>query len=182
MTVFFTSDIHAYHKNILKYNPYSRKGKDENEMTEMILENLSSIKPNDVLYNLGDFSFGSYLQTEYLLTKIKKMGFQHHLVYGNHDQTIKKTPYFQEFFDSVQEKKFIKIGGRHIVLNHFPEAVWDRGHYGSYMLHGHCHGGYTGVGRIMDVGIDTRPNGDMNMWSFEEIDSIMSVIEYRKHH
>ena len=34
----------------------------------------------------------------------------------------------------------------------------------------------------MDVGIDTRPTGDMKPWSWEEIDEILSKKEIIKHH
>ena len=34
----------------------------------------------------------------------------------------------------------------------------------------------------MDVGIDTRPTGDMKPWSWEEIDEILSKKEINKHH
>jgi hypothetical protein len=34
----------------------------------------------------------------------------------------------------------------------------------------------------MDVGIDTRPTGDMKLWSWEEIKSILEKREVRTHH
>lgn len=41
-----------------------------------------------------------------------------------------------------------------IVMCHYPFAIWDRKHYGSYHLHAHSHGNYHGEGLILDVGVD----------------------------
>jgi len=54
--------------------------------------------------------------------------------------------------------------------------------HGGYHLYGHTHGNYQHPGRAMDVGIDSRPNGDMRPWSWEEIDEILSKKEAMPHH
>lgn len=55
-------------------------------------------------------------------------------------------------------------------------------HHGSYHLYGHVHGSVQIEGRAMDVGIDARPEGDMKLWSWEEVDDILKVREIRSHH
>jgi hypothetical protein len=55
-------------------------------------------------------------------------------------------------------------------------------HHGAYHLFGHVHGNATVPGRAMDVGIDARPQKDMGLWSWEEVDAVLSAREVRSHH
>lgn len=181
--IYFSSDWHLFHKKIQEYCPFSRKGNTPEQMTKMILENISSqTKPGDVIYNMGDVSFGSFDQTLDVLSKIKKMRVAHHLVLGNHDHKIRKDQVLQSKFDSVADMNTITITKQVIVMCHFSMSLWDRKHYGAWHLFGHSHGGYQVPGKSMDVGIDTRPCGDMTMWSFEEVKQIMDRESSGKHH
>ena len=55
--VWFTSDTHAWHGNIIKY--CNRPWADSEEMTEGIAERINALVPaHATLYHLGDFSFG----------------------------------------------------------------------------------------------------------------------------
>ena len=181
--IYFTSDWHFYHKRIQEFCPHSRKGSTPEQMTEMIIENISAqTRPGDVIYNLGDVSFGTYDQTFAELTKIKKMDVQHHLVLGNHDRRIAHDKGLQALFTTVSQFKTISINKQLIVLCHYAMAAWDKKHYGSVMLHGHSHGDLQLPGKIMDVGIDTRPCGDMTLWPYEEIVEIMTHELIGQHH
>lgn len=178
--IFFSSDHHYFHKNIQKFCPHSRKGADILEMNElMIVAHNSRVQPKDTVYSLGDFSFGTAEQTLEILDRLNG---NIHLVLGNHDKVIRGNRTIQSKFRSVQEYLALSIGRQKIVMCHFPFAVFDSCHYGAYHLHGHSHGSYTAPGRIMDVGIDTRPAGDMTPWSWEEIDAILKTVEYTRHH
>lgn len=181
--IFYTSDWHLYHKNIKEFCPHSRKGDTPEQMSEMILENIfKQTRPGDIIYNLGDVSFGTAEQTTTALTKINKMRIVHHLILGNHDHRIKKDNNIGQLFDSVDNLKTINVNKQAVVLCHFPMRSWDRMHHGSFMLHGHTHGSLSTPGRIMDVGIDTRPCGDMTLWSHEEIVKILSTQQPGWHH
>jgi calcineurin-like phosphoesterase family protein len=35
-------------------------------------------------------------------------------------------------------------------------TFWNKAHYGSVMLHGHCHGTHQATGRSIDVGYDAH--------------------------
>lgn len=173
---FFSSDWHMYHKKIKEYCPHTRRGDTLEQMVDMILTNISEqTRPGDVLYNVGDVSFGTADQTWHAMKKIQDMGIEHHLIMGNHDKTIRSDQSLQTLFDSVQDKKIIVVGRTQIVLSHIPFAcgMWDSAHYGSWHFYGHAHGSYSMEGKCMDVGIDTRPTGDMKMWSYEELKVIM---------
>ena len=173
--IFFSSDWHFFHKKIAEYCPHSRKGDTPEQMTDMILSNIrDQTVPGDILYNLGDVSFGTFGQTRDALKSIQKMQISHHLILGNHDRRIRSSSELRSLFSTVKDMDSLKIQSNNFVLCHFPMATWDRKNYGSIHLHGHTHGGFVQPGKCMDVGIDTRTSGDMKMWSLEEILKIMS--------
>ena len=52
--IFFTSDTHFNHENIIKY--CSRPYVDKNEMNEDLIKRWNSVvKENDIVFHLGDF-------------------------------------------------------------------------------------------------------------------------------
>jgi len=65
-----------------------------------------------------------------------------------------------------------------LVLCHYPLARWDRSHYGSWHLHGHCHGNYHALdGFIFDVGVD---NCNFEPISLGDVVSQMAVLGWRQ--
>ena len=181
MTVWFTSDNHFFHKSILKFAAETRKGHtDVDRMNaEMIEVWNNTVSLTDEVYMLGDFSFGSASRTEEILRQLKG---RLHLIRGNHDHWLDKGQNLYEYFESVQDYKRIKLGGKDVVMFHYPVYEWEKMHYGSYHLFGHVHGNATVPGRAMDVGIDARPQRDMGLWSWDEVDSLLGRREVRTHH
>ena len=47
-----------------------------------------------------------------------------------------------------------KMNKQLMCMSHYPFAAWNKQRYGSCQAFGHCHGGFAGVGRQMDVGWD----------------------------
>jgi calcineurin-like phosphoesterase family protein len=168
--IFFTSDTHFYHNKIQQFCPLTRKGANVEEMNELMIRAWNSrIKPRERVYHLGDFSFGSSQQTFELLERLNG---QIHLVEGNHDRQLDASR-FTEFFESKSIYKTVTIVGQRFVLMHTPIESWDRMQHGTIHLHGHLHGGFSHKGRIienrMDVGIDTRVDGDMAPYHIDEV-------------
>lgn len=176
---FFTSDTHAYHKNIMKFCPQTRQGADYIAMTELLIQaHNKTVTPNSTVYFLGDFSFGSADQTRAFLSRLNG---RKHLIYGNHDKVIRNNVDIQRMFETVQEYRELNLMGKKLVLFHYPMIEWNGMHRGAYHLFGHVHGGLDHLpnGRSMDVGIDTRT--DMCPWSFEEIHAVLEkrpVVEH----
>lgn len=173
--IYFTSDLHLYHKKILEFCP-NRNCDSVEEMNQKIIEAWNSkVGVNDTVYNLGDVSFGKQDETMEVLGQLNG---KVHLILGNHDQMMTRG-YLNHCFHSIQDYKTIKIDGKHIVLFHFPIESWDRRQYCSLHLHGHIHGNtiecVTSKERKlrMDVGVDTR--SDMAPWSWEEIKEKLEI-------
>ena len=80
--IYFTSDLHLNHANIIKYN--NRPFINVVEMNRQLIKNINSVvKSNDELYVLGDFAFAQKRQTNEYLNDIQcKNVF---LIKGNHD-------------------------------------------------------------------------------------------------
>lgn len=181
--IYFISDLHAYHRKIQEFCPTTRKGKDCEEMTEILMHNLTSVlKPGDILYNLGDVAFQGKEFCQKILERIAGTGAEHHLVLGNHDHNIKKHQELRDLCTSVSQIKTTFIEKQMVVMCHFPMAQWENCDRGSIHLFGHCHGSFTRPGKTMDVGIDARPLGDMMPWSWDEIKRKMEKLPATQHH
>lgn len=147
-----TSDTHFFHKNILKYNPDSRPFTNVQEMNEALIERWNSlVKPDDIIYHLGDFAFASPKKIEGIL---KRLNGRIRGVFGNHDQSM-RNPHIAKYFEWQREYAEIKVDGHKICLFHYPIHEWNRSHHGSLHFHGHLHSNRV-VGRSMDVGSDSN--------------------------
>lgn len=77
--VFFTSDFHANHANIIKF--CDRPWKTKEEMTEVLIENWNSVvSPDDIVFNLGDFMWSSSWNPV-----LEKLNGHIYLIWGNHE-------------------------------------------------------------------------------------------------
>lgn len=151
--VWTTSDTHFFHSNILKYQP-QRPWADRDEMTEGLIQNWNSVvKPNDIIYHIGDFAFGG---PNKIIEVLKRLNGHKHLILGNHDRVMERTE-VRSMFASVNYYKRINIHGHVFIMFHFPIFEWDMAHHGSMHVHGHIHSNRV-YGRSMDVGIDSGNN------------------------
>lgn len=164
--LFFTSDLHFSHKNIIKFCPTFRPKTDDIDEHDKYLIQLwnNTISPDDIVYNLGDVSFSHNLKhIEKLLSQLNG---QHHLILGNHDGLIAthKEKFLNKLkndgnpiLSSVQDYLKLKLPEHKqtLILFHYPIHEWDGCHKGYYHLHGHIHDRVAQVqGRILNVGFD----------------------------
>ena len=161
--VYFTSDLHFYHKNIIKYSPSFRSYENADEMNEKLIEIWNSIvTPEDTVYNLGDLSMAA--NTKKIIEVAKRLNGKHFLILGNHDHSIKKDKEKliamtkddgNKMFEDIRDYKLLTFPGIQIILSHYPMAAWENQQNGSIMLHGHLHDYMTNVkGKILNVGFD----------------------------
>ena len=157
--IYFTSDQHLSHNNIIKY--CNRPFKNVSEMNECIIDNFNSIvSTKDTTYFLGDFCFSSGNFEKYM----KMLNGQKHFIIGNHDpKNIKK---FTHLFNSISQIKEIKCKGIPIILCHYSMRSWNKKQYGSYHLYGHSHGRLESDDNSFDIGVDCW---DFKPVSFDQV-------------
>ncbi len=175
--IYFISDCHFGHANVIKYD--KRPFSSIEEMREKMIENWNSVvKPNDDVYELGDFAFADEAEIIKILDRLN--GNIHH-IYGNHDKQIKKSRAIQAKYVWCRDYFELRHGNETLVLNHYPYARWNKSHRGSIHLHGHEHGAYIPPGnyKIMDVG---APCINYTPIELTEVLQIMSTRESTPHH
>ncbi|MEM2159347.1 MAG: metallophosphoesterase family protein [Candidatus Nitrosotenuis sp.] len=174
MSYFFSADLHAFHRNIIKYA--RRPFNSVEEMNETILKNWNSrVKSGDNVYIIGDVSFGHPDETE---SFIKKLNGNLFLVKGNHDRVLRGS--LTRHFEWVKDLAEITVpdvdhprGKQKIVMCHYAMKVWNQSHYGSWHCYGHSHGTLPDDPNSlsMDVGVDCN---NFFPFSYEEIKNHMS--------
>jgi len=188
--LFFTSDTHFNHNNIIKYS--ERPFAHVTEMNEhMIAAWNSVVTNNDIVYHLGDVFYPSQNAHHISLDELmSRLNGTKRLILGNHD--IDKTHGTHESnpvpshwgWDSVESYAEVKFGKTRFVLSHYPFETWRNAHHGWYHLHGHCHGTLKRkLAHRFDVGVDSHK--DYRPFSAEELREIFKTqdnYEPQDHH
>lgn len=192
--LFFASDFHFGHDNVIKFD--KRPFKNVNEMHRTIIDNWNSVTNDDsITYYLGDLSYGKKMGFEYLKSLLQELNGEIRMILGNHDRLDQLINL--DRFSDIQTYKRLEIGGdpdmkgnRVIILSHYAHLVWDKHHHESWHLHGHSHQNLTTTpyGRntyynrkVIDVGC----NGyNYTPLSYQDIKSLMSKkkVETIDHH
>lgn len=186
--IYFTSDIHFNHKNIIKYAPTFRKYNSIPEMNKGLIELWNNtVTPDDTVYNLGDVMFGSIMIKEnYDL--LDRLNGKHYLIAGNHDETIKNPENKDillraikadgnKLFEDIVDYLEISIDNKFICMSHYPMLRWNKGQFGSYMLYGHMHQEMLPIpGRILNVGYDLHGK----LLSIDEVNNFIGGLPVSK--
>lgn len=154
--IFFTSDHHFGHANILKYESIARPFSSVEEMDETMIERWNSVVKNrgDLVYILGDFSFHKADET---LKILKRLNGKKVLICGNHDARIIKDDAIKKYFDKNMHDYFeLKLDNKFYILQHYPLITWNRCRYGAVQLFGHMHSSWAGNNCQLNVGVDTN--------------------------
>lgn len=190
--IWFTSDLHFGHVSILYFHPKRRAeiGITLEELQEdkaiaiakhdEWLINLwnSTVKKEDTIYFLGDFSFVNRKETEKILQKLKG---KKHLILGNHDKSLNGLDRYFESVSQIKEAKFTNNQFHFIDPNetfcvemcHYPLLTWNRRPHGTCCLNAHCHGALDDINTIskelrVDVGLDAKL-GNYNFIELEQL-------------
>lgn len=154
--IWFTSDQHYHHKNIIKYS--NRPFASVAEMNEAMIRNYNSVvMPHDNVYHMGDFGFCTIEQADQILTRLNGRKF---FIWGNHDKIMEKNPaMMKKHFVWAKNMAEIKIGDTKVVLCHYAMRVWNRSHHGAVQLYGHSHGTLPDDPNALSMDIGVDPNG-----------------------
>ena len=174
--VFFTSDTHFNHTNIIRF--CDRPFGSTEEMNEKLIGNWNSVVgADDIVFHLGDFCLGGSAEWTKVLDRLNG---KIYLIIGNHDLKNMKQGFIGRFEHVAMEMR-IEIGKQKIYLNHYPFLCFEGGYKDVWQLFGHVHTrkNNTGIdaGRLQylyptqyDVGVD---NNDFMPVSFEQVKKII---------
>ncbi len=128
-SLYFTSDTHFFHKNVIKYcdrrgdkNPFDRF-ESAQEMNEHMVEVWNKKVPKDaVVFHLGDFSVGCK-DKKALSELIHSLNGRIYLAKGNHESDVTKNPHIASLFEDIRDRYEIYVdddeisyGKQHIVM------------------------------------------------------------------
>ncbi len=128
--IYFISDTHFSHTNIIKY--CNRPFRNVEEMNETIINNWNSIVgKNDTVYHLGDFA----LYNNELKDLVSKLNGKIYLIRGNHDR---KTVTFYNKAGLEVIPTQTKLDEYKLILSHRPlmDSQIPKGYIN---IHGHIH-------------------------------------------
>lgn len=174
MTIWFTSDTHFGHRNIIRFQ--NRPFASVSEMDETLIANWNMlVKPEDTIYHLGDFAYRC--SREYAKECFNRLNGTKHLIEGNHDKLALNFPKMGGWA-SIFPQREITVEGTRLVLNHYSMRAWHHDYLGVGHLFGHSHGGLGPFGRSFDVGVDC--------WDYKPIDLLtvcekLNSLDYRKY-
>jgi len=174
--IFFTSDTHFNHSNIISF--CNRPFRDAVEMNETLIRNWNNVvSPDDIVFHLGDFASGG---KEAWINILDQLNGHIYLVIGNHDHK-KIRQGLGERFEFINMQMRIKVNKQLIYLNHYPYLCFDGGFKNIWQLFGHVHTRTNNTGgdapRLQylyptqyDVGVD---NNNYTPISFEQVRTII---------
>ena len=171
--VWFTSDTHFWHENILRF--CNRPFGSIEEMNEELIRRWNETVPADgFVFHLGDFSFGGAKEWNNILSRLNG---RIYLILGNHDMKQMRQGFMQRF-EHVTQQMTIRVGGQPVILNHNPFLTYGGCYRNTWQLFGHVHSGPLSdkgkdltrlqvlFPRQYDVGVD---NNDYKPVSFLQV-------------
>ena len=139
----YISDSHFHHDNIIMYD--NRPFSDVYQMNQKMVDNWNAVVTDeDIVYVLGDFSWGKY---EEWIDIIRKLNGKIYFIKGNHD----KESYLDKLLQDrrVKDKvlgwdhyKEISDCGRMVCMSHYFIQSHNGMFRGSTLLYGHVHASY----------------------------------------
>ncbi len=167
--VWFTSDTHFGHTNVINY--CNRPFKTKEEMNAALVKQWNKqVAKHDKVYHIGDFS----LSPKVALEIFPRLNGKITLISGNHDSTFiahkKRGKFIRRYSEAGVSTYSDAIyhelkDNTLVILSHLPylQEGYDQRYKefrpedtGNILLCGHLHGKFKKNGRIIDVGIDAH--------------------------
>ena len=179
MTIWFSSDLHWNHKNIIEYcnRPFS----SVEEMNTTLIGNWNKrISPKDQVYFLGDLGLGGHKE---ISSYLEQLNGRIYLQEGNHDKKWFSQGFEHGRISTLPPLYNLNINKQLFVLCHYPLLTWLKSYYGSINLHGHCHGN---IGRINEsedriIPIDQKRGNRIDVgvdcWNYFPV-SLEEILEF----
>lgn len=158
MNIYFTSDTHFGHENIISY--CQRPFTNVEEMNRALIANWNAtVQKNDTVYHLGDFFMGKKSEWRSIREQLNGKII---LIAGNHDPEQAR-----QLFTEVYEELYIELAQTIFWLCHYPYKELD--YHGrnkcirpepiqtfDYALCGHVHNRWLTNQHCFNVGVDVH--------------------------
>lgn len=132
--IWFTSDTHFHHENIIHF--CNRPFGSVEEMNTALIENWNKkVKPNDIVFHLGDFCWGGASKWCDILSRLNGKIV---LAKGNHDEK-NLADSVKMLFEKISYQYYIRIDGQPIYINHYPFLCYGGQNRGIWQVYGHVH-------------------------------------------
>ena len=138
MQIWYISDTHFSHANILKFEATQEDGiiyrlrpefNSADEMDEVMITRWNErVKPSDHIWHLGDIGFNKNRLDQIL----PRLNGHKRLLVGNHDAFV--TGFYAKYFEKIRATN-VHDG---IIFSHIPLHIGSLGHYKAN-VHGHLH-------------------------------------------
>jgi len=175
MRYWVTADTHFYHDNIINY--CGRPFINVNQMNKVLLKNWNdTVGKDDVVFFVGDFSFGDRDTINKLLRKLKGNKI---FIKGNHDRV--------HAIPKIIQSIIIQYSNYNIKLLHNPNKVKEYDHNIDFYITAHCHQRWkTRVFKIRNYIDESRPyyvpliNCGVDVWNYKPIELKHIVRTYQE--
>ena len=185
--IWFTSDCHISHKNVIKHCPgralAGNFNLDDIEAHDnwLIDKWNTTINKKDIVYIIGDFCFANREETIRLLGKLNG---DKHLILGNHD---KSSDHLFNYFKSISQIKEVKFRKSNfsfleedfdVIMCHYHMINWNRKHYGSVEICGHSHGRLDDYNlESPDLRVDVGIDGKLANYEFISLEKLYNFFK-----
>lgn len=183
--IWFTSDTHFGHNNIIKY--CNRPFTSVEEMDEHLIQSWNQlVNVDDLIICGGDFSLCNTKKTKSVLSQLNGNKI---LIRGNHEKSVLGNKETRDFFNGgiydllnitiIDDE--VEYGFQDIILCHYPMLTWDKSHRGSWQLFGHVHGMLDNNPALspnqMDIGVDSH---NFKPISYQEVKEQITIQNLNK--
>lgn len=172
-TIWFTSDHHFGHKNIIEFSrrPFASV---EEMNAELVRRWNEKVSEDDLVYHLGDFA----LMPASKLRKLRaQLNGKIYLISGNHESSALDCAdcfeWIKDYYELTVDDAAASRGKRFIILFHYAMRVWNASHYGTWHLYGHSHGDLPDdeTSLSFDVGVDSH---NFYPLSYQDVKALMA--------
>jgi calcineurin-like phosphoesterase family protein len=151
--IWYTSDTHFWHQAIIDYckRPFrTLDGQfDVRGMNEELIRRWNErVGLDDVVFHIGDFSFGSREQQREIVSRLHGHKV---IILGNHDPSGARM--LDVGFVEAKREMRVADGPYFLYLRHHPKEDFERMEF-DFHLCGHVHEKWRRQGRIINVGVD----------------------------
>ena len=156
--IFFTSDQHFCHTNIIKM--CDRPFADLDEMHGTLINNWNAtVHKGDEVYILGDFQYKGNGQSATNI--LNKLSGKKYLIKGNHEKYLNSPQFDATLYEWVKDYHELVYKDARFILFHFPILEWAHYWRKSAHLYGHNHRPRKPVSehwdkRAINVGVDVN--------------------------